>query len=255
MCAHPNCSAGYRKCKNEPWCRPEHLMCDGKTHCKQSSDDDDVLCAQWNCSEEHWRCADRLQCIPINWVCDGDLLSTHKCRDDSDEDPAMCLQWNCPTGLRIAGECDQVDGCNFTKCADTRQCVDRKSICDGKFDCKDRSDELCNDRCLKTHLKPEEKGIVKMCQEKTGRCVSVNQYCDGTAQCPDASDETQQGCTCEDWGLISCHSTENNLQTYCMNALWAPDESIFINQSAIECQDFPQAMDTEIKMVESSRGM
>ena len=216
MCNGTDCMAGYRKCWNHPQCRHEHLMCDGKPHCKYSTDEDTAMCAQWNCSDGHWRCNDGLQCIPINWVCDGNLWPTHKCRDESDENPAMCMAWNCSTGQ----ECDDENGCGLTKCAYNLQCVQRKSICDGKFDCKDGSDELCNDGCLAAPLQPEEKDIVKKCQEDSRRCVSVKQLCDGIAQCPDASDETQHGCMCEDWGLMSFHYKEKTL-TYCMNMIWA----------------------------------
>ncbi len=52
------------------------------------------------------------------------------------------------------------DTCDLTKCADNLQCINRKSICDDKFDCKDRSDERCNDECLEKSIKPEEKDIV-----------------------------------------------------------------------------------------------
>ena len=133
----------------------------------------------------------------------------------------------------------------MTKCADNLQCVNRRSICDGKSDCKDKSDELCNDGCLKMPLKPWEEDIVKRCQEDLHRCVSVKQYCDGIAQCPDGSDETQAGCTCEDWGLGTCSNTETNLQIYCINANWDPMYALI--QSDFECLDSIHNRNTNIK--------
>ncbi len=196
-CIESICAKGYLRCKDELYCRPQHLMCDWKTHCRHSSDEDPNICAQMNCSEGHWGCTDGLQCIPETWVCDGNPGSVQNCLDESDEDPATCSKWKCSTGLGMTWECENIEECDFTKCAEDLQCVKRRSICDGKFDCKDRSDELCDDNCHTAPLKPEEKDIVKICQEDSSRCVSVKQYCDGIAQCPDASDETQQGCGCE----------------------------------------------------------
>ncbi len=250
------CTHGYRKCEEDQRCRPEHLMCDGKIHCSQSSDEDPATCAQWNCSAGHWRCADGLQCIPNNWVCDGDLQSGHTCRDQSDEDPAMCAQWNCSAWLGLTMECADELGCGVLKCADNLQCVHRKSICDGRFDCKDRSDELCNDGCLIKPLEPEEKGIVKKCPEDISRCVSIKQYCDGIGQCPDASDETHQGCTCEDWGLKSCVIHQNQPQMYCINKNWSPSNTL--KQSSfkdVNCQDFLHEVKTPMTLKENDTGL
>ncbi len=249
-----DCTSGYRKCAGESYCRPEHLMCDGKKHCKLGSDEDPVMCAQWNCSYGHWRCADGLQCLPISWVCDGNRLPTYGCRDGSDEDPALCIHWDCNARLKYTQACENVDDCAFTKCADNLQCINRKSICDREFDCIDRSDELCNDGCHRSPLKPEEKDIVRKCQEDSVRCFSVKQSCDGIAQCPDASDETHVGCMCEDWGLKSCINNKTNPETYCLNVNWIQTE-VLLNQSALNCMDILHHMDTEIKMIEYNTGL
>ncbi len=249
-----NCTSGYRKCAGESYCRPEHLMCDGTKHCKHGSDEDPVMCAESECSYGHWRCADGLQCLPINWVCDGNPLPTYGCRDGSDEDPALCIQWDCNHAwVKHTQACENVDDCAYTKCADNLQCINRKSICDGEFDCKDRSDELCNDGCHITPLKPEEEDIVRICQEDLSRCFSVKQSCDGIAQCPEASDETQSGCTCEDWGLKSCINNGTNSETYCLNANWVRTD--VLNQSASNCKDILHHIDSEMKMIEYYTGL
>ncbi len=195
------------------------------------------MCAQWNCTDGRMKCLDGLECIPVSWVCDGSNWPAQGCRDGSDEDPTKCSQWDCNTGLENTLNCESANDCTHTKCADNLQCLKRTAICDGKFDCKDRSDELCNDVCHAIPLKPWEEDIVKKCKEDMGRCVSVKQYCDGIAQCPDASDETQAGCTCEDWGLTSCTVKDTG---YCMNTNWVQKDSL--NQSAFECGDFSQTV-------------
>ena len=135
--------------------------------------------------------------------------------------------------------------CAYTKCADNLQCIKRESICDGKFDCKDRSDELCNAECLALPLKLEEKDIVRKCLEDSRVCLSVKQYCDGIGHCPDASDETQAGCTCGDWGLTSCVSGKHNEQIHCLNVNWSTRDEC--NQSALEFLDFLHSVKTRVE--------
>ncbi len=106
---------------------------------------------------------------------------------------------------------------NYIKCADNLQCIKMEAICDGDIDCRDNSDELCDDYCLKTPLKPGEKPIIKKCQEDVDICVPVDKYCDGIAHCPDASDEID--CTCEDFGLRTCQM-EDQWQINCLNVNW-----------------------------------
>ncbi len=248
LCASWQCPNNTWRCSDNK-CITSGDVCDGGHDCRDRSDEDPAMCTQWNCTAGYWKCKDGLKCLAEERVCDGLHHNIQNCNDMSDEDPAMCAQWECFVG--ITWECDMAEGCHFTKCADNLQCVKRKSICDEKFDCKDRSDELCNDRCLATPLTPEEEDIVKICHEDFTRCVSVKQYCDGIAQCPDASDETQQGCDCEQWVLISCSQQEN---TFCMNADWVTTDTL--NQSTFECQDFIQFMNSNMhNMTEYNLGL
>ena len=224
-------------------------MCDGKIHCGNRADEDPVMCAQWNCSTGWWKCEDGLQCIDESLVCDGNPQGhDFGCKDSSDEDPTMCVEWDCP-----AVACDDGTPCSFTKCADNFQCIRRGAICDGNFDCSDRSDELCDDRCLIKPLEPEEIDIVMTCPEDQRVCVSVKQYCDGIAQCPHASDETQASCTCEHWGMRSCHKEENETRVYCLNPNWAPKDAL--NISTFKCLDLLHKLTTPVEMGEIKTGL
>lgn len=64
-------------------------------------------------------------------------------------------------------------------CVDQSTCVLKKKLCDGKFDCKDRSDEGDCARCMPPLLK---------CS-KGKRCIGEAAVCNGIADCEDNSDE------------------------------------------------------------------
>ena len=73
---------------------------------------------------------------------------------------------------------------------------------------------------------------MRKCPKVPSVCLPVEQYCDGIAQCPDGGDEIQSGCTCKDWGLISCKHGETQLSMNCLNRDWA---SGVMNESNYEC--------------------
>ncbi len=99
-------------------------------------------------------------------------------------------------------------------------------ICNGKHDCIDSSDELCEHPCFKVPSVNEwERSIMKRCPEDSSVCIPVKQYCDGVPQCPIAGDETQSGCACEDWGLKTCEA-EGIAQTICLSPEWVLVESL-----------------------------
>ncbi|XP_048253004.1 G-protein coupled receptor GRL101-like isoform X2 [Haliotis rufescens] len=78
----------------------------------------------------------------------------------------------------------------FTNCTNG-ELVSKFNLCDGRFDCKDRSDESnCGTSCTSTQFQ-----CTKI------RCVSFSFYCDGTRDCADGSDENCEkgSCASEEW--------------------------------------------------------
>ena len=198
VCVNWTCSTGLWKC-GDLKCISRLLVCDGKAHCDDASDE--LLCLDWECADGWTKCANGLQCIKNEAFCNGKT----DCSDFSDEADRFCTDYNCLSG--------------FTKCADNKQCINVTKICDGNWEvesgnCRDISDELCDSHCLKSPLKPDEKYIIRKCQEDENVCFPVHQYCDGVTDCPQGSDEAESGCTCEDWGLITCSHENNSLCLY-----------------------------------------
>lgn len=69
---------GEFQCAHGKMCIPETEVCDGKSQCRDQSDERD--CWKQTKSCEH-RCADRKRCIPKKFICDGE----RDCLDGSDE--------------------------------------------------------------------------------------------------------------------------------------------------------------------------
>ena len=124
MCPHWNCSTGRSKCDDGLQCVDEDYFCNGKSNCKDGSDE--AHCEDWVCPKGKWKCKDKIGCIENKYVCDG--KTRFSCKDSSDEDPSICLTWNCSSQF-------------LWKCYDNSKCVHVDNIFDGRRDCKDGSDE------------------------------------------------------------------------------------------------------------------
>ncbi|KAH9488652.1 Basement membrane-specific heparan sulfate proteoglycan core protein, partial [Bulinus truncatus] len=70
---------------------------------------------------------------------------------------------------------------NLYKCRGEERCIDQKRRCDGRHDCRDKSDEM---ECSCT---------VRQFQCRSGGCIDERRRCDNHPDCSDRSDET--GCT------------------------------------------------------------
>ncbi|XP_033182549.1 G-protein coupled receptor GRL101-like [Anabas testudineus] len=121
---------------------------------------------------EH-RCGDG-QCVPKHFLCDGD----DDCRDRSDE-------FNCTLGSETLQTSDWMNWNQDSVCdmADVHRCgeggcVPKSYLCDGDYDCMDRSDEF-NCLCNLT--------FQHRCGD--GLCVPKSYLCDGSHDCLDKSDE------------------------------------------------------------------
>ncbi|KAL3889855.1 hypothetical protein ACJMK2_002182 [Sinanodonta woodiana] len=94
---------------------------------------------------------------------------------------------------------------NFS-CVRVSRCIDNSSVCDGKNDCGDWSDES-DCRC----------DAVYQYQCAMGMCIKSFERCDGRVQCPDGSDERNcQGCTN---GMVSCKNDSGK----CIMKEWVCD--------------------------------
>ncbi|XP_074605062.1 low-density lipoprotein receptor-related protein 2-like isoform X2 [Brevipalpus obovatus] len=93
----------------------------------------------------------------------------------------VCL---CPPGyiLKDGHNCERdeiVCKNNEVRCADGEKCIFHEWICDGHFDCNDRSDESnCTEVCGEGSFR---------C--KDSKCIPGHWRCDGNNDCPDRSDE------------------------------------------------------------------
>ena len=84
---------------------------------------------------------------------------------------------------------------NETRCKDSRFCILTKTLCDGKVDCLDSSDEVnCAAKCLEDETSCKD-GLF---------CILTEFICDGDIDCLDRSDESDcETFTCSA-GFIKC---------------------------------------------------
>ncbi|XP_052760298.1 basement membrane-specific heparan sulfate proteoglycan core protein-like isoform X2 [Mya arenaria] len=174
-------------------------------------------------------------CIDNRFRCDD----SPDCSDDSDEIGCNEIP-TCPEGMMRCLLQDGSSKCVLAsvgcacredefQCLDGRGCINFASICDGRDDCSDRSDEAncdCADgefqcssdrRCISNSLRCNSRPDCADSSDEAncpcrpdqytcadGNCVEGNMRCDGVPQCEDRSDEF--GCPCPP-GSFTCTNT------------------------------------------------
>ncbi len=130
-------------------------VCDGRSDCPNDfrlelKSADEMNCVNWTCVRGMEKCQDGSMCLKTKKFCDG----TDHCADGSDEDDMLCGRRICERGYRKCTDRKQVTFCpsvgcncrlperNHSICLHIfSQCIPDDSLCDGKMNCNDLSDE------------------------------------------------------------------------------------------------------------------
>ncbi|XP_071639428.1 uncharacterized protein [Temnothorax longispinosus] len=164
----------FRCCNGE--CIASDLLCDGKTDCRDLSDETEAECKRPEilCPNYAFRC-NYGACIDKDLVCNG----VSNCADNSDETQPQCLRNTTNTRTERCRE-------NEFQC-DNGQCISSDAVCDGTRNCADGSDETS-----------------KLCQSLPcpstafhcayGACIDADLRCNRVDDCADSSDEDQELC-------------------------------------------------------------
>ncbi|KAK0134856.1 SCO-spondin [Merluccius polli] len=196
------CTSSFKTCKDRRSCVSKSLVCDGRAHCHDGSDE--VGCpavapaapqtSSLSCRLGSRPCGDGQQCVLYSHVCDGEP----DCGDGSDEQDCGNQISQTPvlnigrspspesmSPVAVATETVTAESCPQPSlpCPGSSTCIAATQFCDGKKDCPNGSDEMCVDKC------PRKADF--RCKDRRS-CVSKSLVCDGRAHCHDGSDEV--GC-------------------------------------------------------------
>ena len=193
----------------------KHMMC-------QSSEFEVV---EHSCTSQHYQCADE-SCIPLVFLCDG----IYQCLDQSDETncTTQCKKYNTDTFLIPFASCYCSQ--SYFLCR-SGQCIHINSVCNGREDCQDGSDEVecanfktipnteetLNDLCIYNPNNPQlQTNKLILCyfinctrhfKCRNNYCVPLSLVCNGELDC--SSGEDEEGCgdgvVCR--GLLQCSTS------------------------------------------------
>lgn len=131
-----NCSNRRKKFQcHDGECILGTLLCDGKAHCTDLSDESEVECKRPEilCPDYAFRCKYGA-CVNGDATCNG----IKDCFDNSDETLPQCIiSVNNQTTRPVSAYCKA----NQFTC-DNGQCIYSTDVCDGTPDCTDGSDEV-----------------------------------------------------------------------------------------------------------------
>lgn len=223
------CPTGYSRCNDGSKCIPSSFICNGRSDCKDSSDE--PFGCHLQCRSDQFKCWYTNKCVQKSQVCDGRA----DCTDGTDE--AGCTSstsrpyttvptttkcgFRCPDGRCILASqrCDGISDCpalishisedekncgksstpppkcpkGYFKCLTDPGCLPMSAKCNKKRDCSDGSDEW---NC------PTSSGKILCdyypfgfnCSDQYEPCINSEKRCDGTQDCIDSSDETSAVC-------------------------------------------------------------
>jgi len=258
-----SCTGGAKFCESTQKCVPIWNTCNGIFDCEDKSDEMDCNCE--TCSDGNNALCEGSStnmCILKSNVCDG----ISQCPDGEDEKncAGSCQNIAEVTSQHPDVKCDDGNHYNWKyacsglypmcnsvcktcnkelafQCADKSACIHRSKVCDGRFDCSDRSDEKncselkkdCNseaNRCDafadcddgRDELNCEKcKAPAFYCKSES-KCIPSHQRCDGIENCSDGSDE--RGCTCSDCSIhpFPLYSCEEGKRCFRMDDICSP---------------------------------
>ncbi|XP_073685377.1 uncharacterized protein [Garra rufa] len=205
LCIH----TGDFLCEDRRKCIEGALVCDGRSHCLDGSDEmrcptkaTETTTAPFKCRMGSKPCKDGHECVLYSHLCDGEK----DCKDGSDEEQCdlQCnpgfswrrtvLQTSVPILLHhtyLLQVCligVGVDICRTValqeqgmfQCIQGKKCIDFRQVCDGTPQCPDHSDEA---GCWK----PTKSCSIRC--DGNSRCIPEVFICNGMRDCWDGSDE------------------------------------------------------------------